>query len=108
MLEYFRPFPLTFGDHPPGNRLLESADLFHGTGLAGQKRLPKNRVGLHLFLIAMPFQGTKHRRIHPACRIFPGAFCLRFGACRSLLRRLRLIFHGINQLLERRIEAGLF
>ena len=35
VLEYFQPFPLTFGDHPPGDRLLESADLLHGTGLAG-------------------------------------------------------------------------
>ena len=108
VLEYFQPFPLTLGDHPPGNRLLESADLFHGTGLAGQKRLPKNRVGLHLFLIAMPFQGTEHRRIQPAWRIFPGTLCLRFGTGCRLLRRFRLIFHGINQLLERRIEAGLF
>ena len=96
VLEYFQPFPLTFGDHPPGDRLLKGTDPFHGAGLAGQKRLPENRVSFHLFLIAMPFQRTEHRRIQPACRIFPGALRLCFGTGHRLLRCLRFIFHGFN------------
>src|SRR5699024_5792025 len=55
----------------------------------------------------IPFQGTKYRRIQPACRVFPGPLALCLGPLCRLLRRFRLIFHGINELLKQRIEAGL-
>ena len=107
MFKDFQPFPLAFGDHPPGDRLLKSADLFHGAWFSFQKRLPQHRIGLHLRLIPIPFQGTEHRGIQPARRIFPCTLCLRLSTGRRLLRRLGLIFHGINEFLEQRIAARL-
>ena len=107
-LKNFQPFPFTFGNYPAGNILLKCADLFHRAGFAGQKCFPQDCVGFHLFLIAIPFQRGKNRGIQPACRIFPGAFCLCFRALCCLFRCFRFILHGVNEFLERRIEAGLF
>ena len=107
-LKNFQQFPFTFGNYPDGNILLKCADLFHRVRFAGQKCFPQDCVGFHLFLIAIPFQGGKNRGIQPACRIFPGAFCLCFRALCCLFRCFLFILHGVNEFSERRIEAGLF